>query len=352
MKLALRLILACIAVVGCLKGRAEPLPPVALPGPAHAGGRPDAAARNAACEACHADVARTWRGSLHQRAYLDRSFAEALSREPAPFCRGCHAPEADPAAPAPPALAELGVGCVSCHLSGEVVLAVPRDDLSRETAPHALHRDPRFATAAACGGCHEFAFPDALPGSEPMQRTLAEHRLSARAATPCADCHMPRTRGRRDHGFIASRDPAMLRRSLTVAATRTAGGYATLRLTPGAVGHAVPTGDLLRRLVVVAEAQDGARRIVAEASKVLGRRFVQHERRVPIGDDRVGAHGPAPVTVELALGPDADLHPIRWQVFHERIASIAADGRAEVEARTLIAEGELPPAHTAPEPPR
>lgn len=335
-------ILSLAFAAGCLVGRRDGPADVAWPGPARAEGRPDAAARNAACEACHADVARSWRGSLHQLAYLDPSFTEAHAREPSPFCRGCHAPEADPARPAPPALAELGVGCVSCHLVGDVVLAAPR--AGAPEAPHPLRRDPRFAAADACGGCHEFAFPGAAPHDEPIQRTLSEHRLSARASTPCADCHMPRIDGRRDHRFLASRDPATLRRALRVEATRSPGGRAALRLAPGAVGHAVPTGDLLRRLVVVAEALDPARQVVADDAQVLGRRFVFAERRVPVGDDRVGARGPDPVTVELRLGPAADALPIRWRVYYERVAALDSTGRAEVDARTLIAEGELPAA--------
>ena len=49
---------------------------------------------NRACEACHEREAASWRGSLHQRANVDDAYRAAFAREPLPFCRACHAPEA------------------------------------------------------------------------------------------------------------------------------------------------------------------------------------------------------------------------------------------------------------------
>ena len=49
---------------------------------------------NESCEGCRDDVAREWRQSNHRNAYNDPTFQRALSLEPLPFCRGCHAPAA------------------------------------------------------------------------------------------------------------------------------------------------------------------------------------------------------------------------------------------------------------------
>jgi len=109
------------------------------------------------CEGCHVAVAREWRGSQHQRAYVDADFAESLAREPSAFCRSCHAAEADPTRAAPAELAALGVACVTCHMPGDAVLAGPVRAGAAEQAPqapHALRRSPGFAEAAACGRCH------------------------------------------------------------------------------------------------------------------------------------------------------------------------------------------------------
>lgn len=174
----------------------------------------------------------------------------------------------------------------------------------------------------------------------PLERQpRSEHRQSARASTPCADCHMPRIDGRRDHRFLASRGRATLRRALRVEATRSPGGRVRLRLAPGAVGHAVPTGDLLRWLVVVAEALGQGHEVVADNTQVLGRRFGLADRRVPVGDNRVGARGPAPVTVEprpgrrRAADPLARLlrarrHARRGRPRRARRAHLAHRGRA------------------------
>src|SRR5262249_49394694 len=153
-------------------------------GPAPQGRAGDPARENAACEACHADVAGEWRGSMHAQADVDPVYRRALAREPMAFCRACHAPEADPAADAPPKLSALGVGCVTCHKTGgDAVLAGPAPrDLGRErgavrAAPHAIVRDARFATPSACASCHEFDFPDSRARARPerMQATVSEH---------------------------------------------------------------------------------------------------------------------------------------------------------------------------------
>lgn len=310
------------------------------PGPAR-GERADAPTRNAACEGCHVEVAREWRGSMHQRAYIDADYSESLAREPTAFCRGCHAPEADPALPAPPGLAALGVGCVTCHAPAGAVLAAPVH-AEASPAPHPLVRTPGFAEAAACGRCHAFSFPG-RPGVA-MQDTLREHASSRHAAKSCADCHMPRRAdGGRDHRFVASRDPALLRRALRVRADRRATAV-HLSLEPGWVGHAVPTGDLFRRLWVEAEVADDDWQVLAQDARALGRRFASGGgARVPVADDRVGARGEAPTEVVLELGEAARERPIRWRVQYQRVAFAAGDGETtKIWDSVTIADGLLP----------
>src|ERR1700727_480519 len=71
---------------------------LAIPFPAPARGpvASGRAERNATCEGCHAEIAAEWRASMHHHAFDDPQFARPLAIEPLPFCRGCHAPEADP----------------------------------------------------------------------------------------------------------------------------------------------------------------------------------------------------------------------------------------------------------------
>lgn len=338
--------LATLALVGALHGlHGDPLMAPTMPGPSLGVTRRDAARRNAACERCHPAIAAEWRSSLHHQAYTNESFAAALRREPIPFCRGCHAPEADPEQAPPRALARLGVGCVSCHNPGgsESVLAVPRDDLSRETAPHPVRREPGFAGSDACASCHQFEFPG---GRELMQSTIAEHASSSQATTACAGCHMPPVGdvGRhRGHGFAASREPTLLRQALRVQATRERTAV-HLALTPGVVGHAFPTGDLFRRLAVIAEVVGDDGRPLASATRFLTRHFTLSRRET--ADDRVGAPALAGAAVPVAFdfGSPAVGRAIRWRVAYERVAfPRASDAHAEVEASVVVADGTLEP---------
>src|SRR5688500_570709 len=93
----------------------------ALPHAARSSAR-DPVAENARCESCHREIAAEWRGSQHQTAFTDPTFQAALAIEPKAFCRNCHAPE-DPNASRPDGPHTLGIGCVTCHLQAEVVLA-------------------------------------------------------------------------------------------------------------------------------------------------------------------------------------------------------------------------------------
>lgn len=330
-----------------------------MPGPAPARALADAARRNAECEGCHAEIAGEWRASLHHASQTEPAYQRAFLIEPLPFCQGCHAPEADPRAPVPPALADLGTGCVTCHVTGTgAVLAAPSRKDAAAPAPHPITREPRFATAEACARCHEFAFPDNDLRQTPalMQSTIREHAALGPGAPSCADCHMPPTRGpgapHRDHGFANAADPAALRAALTARATRE--GPATLRLvlSAGAVGHAFPTGDLFRRITVRAEAVGPEQQSLGEASRHLMRHFKLERQkggavaRVLARDDRLLASGEGTRTavLELDLGPAAAGAPIAWSVTYERVEHPVSEREDDVivGSAVVLAEGTLP----------
>jgi len=334
---------AVVALAACAGGgdapRAPALEHAPMPGPGPRG-RKDAAARNAACEGCHAEAAATWRASLHAGAWTDPVFQRSYESEPARFCRDCHAPES--AAPA------IGVACVTCHDPegrGVVLAGNARAGAGASAASHPVQRAAAFAGSAACARCHEFPFPDAArrghDGAQ-MQRTVTEHAASRFADRSCATCHMPKTeRGGRAHGFAVASDPAMLRRALVVHVTRRGDGVA-FDLAPGEVGHAIPTGDLFRRLVLIAEVVGEDYLLIAHASRPLARHFrfepapqggkVQRE----IGDDRVqGA-----MRVDLDLGPRARGQAIAWRIEWQRVQSMR-DQEAVIADVVILAEGHL-----------
>ena len=300
MRLLAAFSLVCITVAAACAAR-----PAADPAP-------DPVSLNATCEGCHADAAATWRGSLHARAFTDALFQESLAREPSPFCRDCHAPIAT--APA------LGVTCTTCH----------------GAAPH----EPGARTSeAACGTCHEFPFPDNARRASPalMQRTLTEHRGSRFADRSCQSCHMPKRDGGRSHAFAVASDPALLQRALVAHAERTDRGIA-FDLAPGEVGHALPTGDLFRRLVVIADSEGEDHRLLGHASRALARHFRFDEAKVQqeIADDRVQG----PQRIELPLTGSRNAEVITWRIEWQRVSAMHED-EADVAERVVIAQGAI-----------
>ena len=323
-----------------------------LPGPYARGRAPeDRSAVEAECRSCHAEIAREWAGSQHASSWSSPAFQAAFAREPLPFCQRCHAPEVPGRATVPDWAAQIGVGCVSCHVepdTGQIWSA------SAGGPTHPVVRKPAFAGPQACAGCHEFEFPDARVRDRPllMQSTIREHAASAAADQSCADCHMP-ARGHgearhRSHEFLGAYSREMLARSLIITATRErVDGHerAVLRLDPGEVGHAVPTGDLLRRLELRLDAigPDGQPRELGR--RWLRRRFgpIQQRNgitvRGEIEDTRVGPGG---VVVELSIPADAEAGPVRWTITHQRVAEASSDPRrAAVEGAIEFASGLL-----------
>lgn len=314
-----------------------------LPRPGRARGEA-AVMLQAECERCHLAEAADWRASLHRMSELEPAYQRAFAIEPMPFCRGCHAPEADPRRETPRELAELGVGCVSCHVTdGGAVLGVPREDA--RPAPHVVARDPRFAESGACAGCHEFAFPAMLARGEGalMQATVTEHVQSNFAQVSCADCHMPWQSGRRRHDFQSSRSPEVLQGALRVTARRSATSV-QLELASVNVGHAFPTGDLFRRIEVSAEAVGPEQSSLGLQTVWLKRHFAPgtgHGRVLTL-DDRLFDE---PRRIEFALGDVAKEREVVWRVAYQRVAQPNGfdESSAPIEGEIELASGRLLP---------
>lgn len=347
MKPAARLLLA----LGCLAGCGAPAPVEESPAAstrALVWPLDDPAALNAACEACHPAEAAQWRASLHRDSFTNTAFEQSFAREPSPFCQACHAPHADPGQPPPAWAAANGITCVRCHLVDGAVRAVPTPR-SPTPSPHPLARSAEFAGPQACAGCHEFEFPRSrrFPPGRKMQATLAEHARSEYAQTGCADCHMAAFDGeaghRRDHRFDVSRNGPLMRAALTATARRLGPDRVVLELAPVGVGHALPTGDLFRRLELRIDARgpDGERR--AGTTRYLARHFsspAPHRPDPLAPDDRLT--GPASFEM-LAQGAQAG-HTITWQVLYQRVdhRDAKAPELSSLAGEVVLASGELP----------
>lgn len=315
-----------------------------MPGPGPIRRHASVEALDAECRRCHADVGESWKTSLHAQSFTDPIYQRSFSIEPATFCHDCHAPEKTSA--------DHGIGCVTCHdpRGTGSVLASPVDTSAphRADAPHAVVRDARFAGEGACAGCHDFAFPDIVARGNDgarMQRTIDEHRASRFSSRTCASCHMPKAAsGVRGHAFTTATDLSMLRRALVVRSARREDDRVVLDLEPGDVGHAFPTGDLFRRLLVVVEATAEDYRIVARAERPLGRHFrfepstlgasakVQRE----IDDDRIDR----PRRIAIELGEAARGLSVAWRVEYQRVESMRGD-HATIADSIVVARGTL-----------
>ncbi len=160
--------------------------------------------------------------------------------------------------------------------------------------------------------------PSAMPqGHGPLERPLASHRWSS------------------------TRDVRAHRRAVRVTAIRN-WARLTVQLELHRVGHAYPTGDLLRRVRVHAEGLDEHGAVVGKATRYLARHFAidQNGQRIQLADDRIRPH--RPTRVELDLGNPAGLTRIRYSVELERVLHLAPEGDDAVVASAIeLASGVL-----------
>lgn len=256
-----RVAFVAAALLGC--NDAESVEPIESERPSQVFGEED-------CAGCHPSAAAQWADSRHHSAFTNADFQRSYAREPDPFCRDCHAPGTKAASAEEASSAEArGIGCGECHGEGRAI----ETGLGRSVdAPHAIQRSAGFGTEV-CARCHEFEFPESSrrPAGLLMQSTMSEHRASKFADRSCASCHFARSGGGIDHSLASTRDPEAWRRALAVAA-RAEGNAVIFSLRPVEAGHALPTGDLFRRLALyVAHEVDGT--IVASSTRYLARHF-------------------------------------------------------------------------------
>ncbi|MEO0324342.1 MAG: hypothetical protein AAF447_15380, partial [Myxococcota bacterium] len=166
----------------------------------------------------------------------------------------------------------------------------------------------------------------------------------ASAGKVCQTCHFTadaEDAGHHRHDVPGSRDAAMRERALHVDATlRRRGSAATLELalTAADAGHAVPTGDMFRRLEVSAwDARgDGAR----PARAWLRRRFrVDRRGWHEVEDTRVPPQGSRRVMLALRGRPERVAWAVHLWLLPRREAEAA--GIPEREVRLLMAAGEV-----------
>ena len=248
-------------------------------------------------------------------------------------CADCHAPGIDGAAGGRDLLEvaghayESGVHCDVCHrvsevdleaapgVAGRLVMVRPTETSRRTTWEHLLFGPypdvpnpfmgsvyrPLFREAEICGACHELEqdttaserWPD---GRLPVHSTYGEWTEHYVSSKPCQTCHMPedelagngadlgnyfdvtpgigpgwyREAGEvRRHNWLGPRTPGSLIEEAIELETEQSDSSVTATVRNVGAGHAVPTGEPLRSLLLVVQATCESTPIYATSGPVV-----------------------------------------------------------------------------------
>jgi len=292
--------------------------------------RDDANLHDAACMRCHVEAARSWEGSAHHSAFTNEIFQAEWAPRRQAACVRCHAPLADAEAPQGDATLN-GISCAVCHVREGSVLA----SHASPDAPHPITVDDTLSTSTACAGCHDFTFASVAPTpyakAEMLQGTMREwHEVQERGT--CQHCHMAEG----SHAMPGARDATLLSHALHVEAlAHVVHGHTEVTLTlTSLAGHAVPTGDMFRRLQVEAWPVN---REAARVSTTLMRHFERRDGALhQVRDERVPAQAPREVSLTLPRTRRVAWR-ITWQALDPRLAE--AHWIPDEDAARVVAEG-------------
>jgi hypothetical protein len=178
-------------------------------------------------------------------------------------------------------------GLLVVALDGAIASPHPPDGKT----PHATRPGHFLASSTLCGTCHEVTGPEHF-----IEHTYSEFLASPEAASgaSCQSCHMPKDRGRVDHGLTSITPPwgraadhlahrregarAHIAGAMTLTLERRGEGVA-VALTNIAGGHAIPTGATLVRELWVEVHGAGASE---PRALVLGATMVRDGVEVPL----------------------------------------------------------------------
>lgn len=288
------------------------------------------------CADCHPIQAAQHATSTHASAFETPVFRATWDEHPQGWCVTCHLPDAaDQATIAPEGLKPDGfyatdrgggLSCATCHVRDGVVLTADRPG-PRARAAHPMKHAPTLGSEG-CIPCHEFGMPSHTgpfaTGPTLAQSTGTEWRASG-AKQDCAGCHL----GDLGHAMPGE---ALLADALTVEVT------AERAVLSAAAGHAVPTGDPFRRMILELCADPDCTEVVH--TERFGQSFVRDDTSwVKTSDTRIPA---STGRVERPL-------PVRfvaWRLWWVRAESRLRDHIEESDYRRLLHRGRLTPGET------
>jgi len=356
------LVLALAACEGGSRSAPEPSPPVPVRADAAGSARPSAqvlAYPAIRCAECHNKMHDEWTTSAHARAAqgpLYRKMREQ-ARDLGAGCDDCHAPLAKRLPAGDLAIAE-GVTCEVCHnikaVSARSAGAGFELHLDRvkygplcDAKDHYFHRmgcSPLHGQGELCAGCH--LYYRALPGGGelPVYTEYEEWHEGPYQARECQSCHMPGARvevadgaGVRDgvghHGWLGEQKD-LRQRALAASAVVTAVGdrlRIDARVENVGAGHAVPSGQPERRIVVRATALAASGSKHAATERAFGRILVDAAGKPApfyaatrvLSDDRIPPGQVREARLELAAPDTGELRiEVLWRPLDAEIAAL------------------------------
>ncbi len=271
-----------------------------------------------ACESCHADEVRAWKGSRHAASATNLAFVVAMESAEQPWwCLNCHTPVGS----------DEGVTCAVCHQrDGLIITATPPP--SDAEAAHPMRVEEDLLSPLFCSGCHELRAPDIhgnLERGGRMQSTFTEW-LDTDRERDCVDCHLD---GHRFTGRELMEE---------VVEARLDEGQLVVSLI-GPVGHAVPTGDPFRRLELRACADPLCEQVLGTQTLTRLHRF-DGTTWWEDGDNRLGPEGSGLPQQRRWRPPRGTL---RWELNY-RLVSPMDEPRLPIEDSViLLASGPMEP---------
>lgn len=213
------------------------------------------------CGVCHKEIYSEWEKTRHRVAFTNELYKKSHEKEPLIWCLNCHAPflkaGGNPEKLEDRILKEEGISCLVCHKRGDKILTARIPQNSKE---HSYIEVKEMRRSEFCENCHQFNFPvgtgnvphkDFKFSNQPMQNTFTEWQMSYFfGKETCQDCHMKPKDGYRTHLFPGGHNADYLSNTFFLKLDRISNSEAKIIIIAKHLGHAFPTGDLFRNLVI------------------------------------------------------------------------------------------------------
>jgi hypothetical protein len=256
------------------------------------------------CSQCHTREYEEWLQSSHSRSLINENFQKLFQRsieetsgETRRICLRCHSPAAvfnndlelkDNRNAQP-------VSCEICHslLSYDSNYELVFDTTSRMFATreanmgpgHNVVRNMNITTSKMCTPCHTLEHPDQKYLTCSRDISYDKWREITGRTDTCQDCHMRDSFGNIDHSFPGGNSESMVEGALQVRwnLTITNNEYkARIILHNPDVGHDVPAGMTLRRLIIRVSLLDSDEGEIYKQEAFLGRIYEDKDGIWPV----------------------------------------------------------------------